>query len=259
MASAADLIAHVAADLTGCEVARGAPGTAVVAPRDGTPPFRLAVRAERRRLLHLQTLLVHVDGPRVEEPRLDATHADGPGVDGARVAGSSDGTATTARLVFHHTGQVRRTGLTAVVRPVGRRRRWSGETPPPVAAMRDRLLADGELERVSLPLDFTHFEVAVVDGAWRATLELMGASHIRTTLPPSSRYVRLHPDQRDALLATVAVLHARLPGTTPRVERAPATPTAPTATPATDPRPVAAPQTAGVPSPRPDHLPRRPT
>jgi hypothetical protein len=229
MAAPADLIAHVAADLTGCEVARGAPGTAVVTPRDGTPPFRLTVRSERRRLLHLQTLLVHVDG--------------------LGVAGPSDGTTTTARLVFHHTGQVRRTGLTAVVRPVGRRRRWSGEVPPAVGAMWDRLLADGELERASLPLDFTHLEVAVVDGAWQATLELMGASHVRTTLPPSSRYVRLHPDQRDALLATVAVLHVRLPGTTPRV-------TGPTAT---APRPVASPDTAGVPSPRPDHLPRRPT
>jgi hypothetical protein len=242
MGAPADLIAHVAADLTGCEVARGAPGTAVVTPRDGIPPFRLTVRSERRRLLHLQTLLVHIDGPRGDPP--------------------VEGTAACARLVFHHTGQVRRTGLTAAVRPVGRRRRWSGDVPPAVAAIRDRLLADGELERVSLPLDFTHFEVAVVDGAWRAALELMGASHVRTTLPPSSRYVRLHPDQRDALLATVAVLHARLPGTTPRAARAlaaPAAPAAPAATPATDPRPVAAPETAGVPSPRPDHLPRRPT
>jgi hypothetical protein len=41
----------------------------------------------------------------------------------------------------------------------------------------------------------------------------MGGSHVRTTLPPSARYVRLHPDQRDALLATVAVLQRRLPGT----------------------------------------------
>jgi hypothetical protein len=244
MAAPADLIAHVAADLTGCEVARGAPGTAVVTPRDGTPPFRLAVRSERRRLLHLQTLLVHVDGPGVAGP-------GGPG--------PSDGGATTARLVFHHTGQVRRTGLTAVVRPVGRRRRWSREAPPAVAAVRDRLLADGELERASLPLDFTHFEVAVVDGAWRATLELMGASHVRTTLPPSSRYVRLHPDQRDALLATVAVLHARLPGTLPRVT---ATPDA-AAAPAPDlGRPAGAgrvPAAGRGPRTRPDHLPRRPS
>lgn len=249
MAAPAELIAHVAADLTGCEVARGAPGTAVVTPRDGTPPFRLAVRSERRRLLHLQTLLVHVDGPRVAE-----LGADGPGG-----AGPSDGTATTARLVFHHTGQVRRTGLTAAVRPVGRRRRWSGEAPPAVAGMRDRLLADAELECVSLPLDFTHFEVAVVDGAWRATLELMGASHVRTTLPPSSRYVRLHPDQRDALLATVAVLHDRLPGTLPRV---PAAPDAAAAS-APDPsRPASAgraPAAGRGPRTRPDHLPRRPS
>jgi hypothetical protein len=223
MAVPADLIAHVAADLTGCEVDRGAPGTAVVTPRDAIPPFRLAVRSERRRLLHLQTLLVHVDGP--------SSPAD-----------------EQAMLVFHHTGQVRRTGLAATVRPVGRRRRPSGEVPPSVAAVRDRLLSDGELEAASLTLDFTSFEVAVVDGAWRATLELMGGSHVRTTLPPSSRYVRLHPDQRDGLLATVAVLHARLPGTLPRVSAAPE-----------NEPPATAPAAGGEPTTRPDHLPRRPS
>jgi hypothetical protein len=214
MRGPADLIAHVAADLTGCEVVRVAPAAAVVTPADGTPSFRLAVRSERRRLLHLQTLLVHVDGPRVE--------ATPP-----------------ARLVLHHTGQLRRTGLAATVRPAGRGRRWPGEVPPSVAEVRDRLLADGELEAVSLPLDFTSFELAVVDGVWRASLELMGASHVRTTLPPSARYVRLHPDQRGALLATVAVIHERLPGTAPR--------------------PIAPPPAPHVPSTRPDHLPRSST
>ncbi len=223
MAIPADLIAHVTADLTGCEVERAAPGTAVVTPRAGTPPFRLTVRSERRRLLHLQTLLVHVDGP-------------------------SSPAGQPAKLVFHHTGQVRRTGLAASVRPAGRGRRWSGEVPPEVVTVRDRLLADGALEAASLTLDFTSFEVAVVDGAWRVTLELMGASHVRTTLPPSARYVRLHPDQRDALLATVAVLHARLPGILPRVAPLPK-----------DEAPEAAPATGGTPTPRPDHLPRRPT
>jgi hypothetical protein len=221
MARPADLLAHVAADLTGCEVVRGDRGSAVVTPADGRPAFRLEVRSERRRLLHLQTLLVHVDGPHVAATEVSA----------ADVAGA-------ATLVFHHTGQLRRTGLTATIRSAGRGRRWSGVVPPAVAAVRDRLLADGALEAASLTLDFTRFEVAVVDGRWRATLELMGASHVRTTLPPSARYVRLHPDQRDALLATVAVLHARLPGTAPR--------------------PVAAPTGSRVPSSRPDHLPRRP-
>lgn len=235
MAIPADLIAHVAADLTGCEVERGATGTAVVTPADGTAAFQLSVRSERRRLLHLQTLLVHVDGP-------------------------SSPAEAAAKLVFHHTGQVRRTGLAASVRPVGRGRRWSGAVPPEVATVRDRLLVDGALEAASLPLDFTSFEVAVVDGAWRATLELMGASHVRTTLPPSARYVRLHPDQRDALLATVAVLHARLPGTLPRVAPLPKD-EAPEAAPATDGSSTSgrAHATGGPPTTRPDHLPRRPS
>jgi hypothetical protein len=220
MARPADLLAHVAADLTGCEVVRGDPGSAVVVPADGCPAFRLEVRSERRRLLHLQTLLVHVDGPPLEGDPSAARDV------------------ALSKLVFHHTGQLRRTGLTAVVRPAGRGRLRSGGFPPVLAGMRDRLLAEGELEAASLPLDFTRFEVTVVDGRWRVTLELMGASHVRTTLPPSARYVRLHPDQRDALLATVAVLHERLPGTVPR--------------------PVADPSAPRVPSSRPDHLPRRP-
>jgi hypothetical protein len=189
-----DLLDHVTADLTGCEVVRTGVGQAVVAPPDGRR-FRIEVRQERRRLLQLQTLLVHVDGSAVP-PDLDAS-------------GSSP------RLVFHHTGQVRRTGLAATVRRGGSHRRWSGELPASVVELRARLLADDELTRASLALDFTRFEVAVVDGRWRASLELMGASHVRTTFPPSARYVRLTRDQLAPLLATIEVLQGQLPGVEP--------------------------------------------
>jgi hypothetical protein len=181
----ADLLAHVAADLRGCDVVRTGASTASVQPADRAA-FHVAVREERRRLLHLQTLWVHVDGATVA-----------PGTDPA------------ASLVFHHTGQLRRTGLTVTVRPAGRGRS-RGAPPAALVALRERLLADGELEAASLALDFTALEVGVVDGHWRATLELMGGSHVRTTLPPTARYVRLTPDQVTALLATVDVLEARL-------------------------------------------------
>jgi hypothetical protein len=190
MGHPADLLAHVAADLRGCDVVRVGASTASVQPARGAA-FHLTVQEERRRLLHLQTLRVHVDGATVE-----------PGTDPA------------ASLVFHHTGQLRRTGLTVETRLAGRGR--SRATPPAtLLALRDRLVADGELEAASLRLDFTTFELVVVDGHWRATLELMGGSHVRTTLPPTARYVRLTPDQVTALLATVDILDTRLRGDEP--------------------------------------------
>jgi hypothetical protein len=203
MAHAADLLAHVEADLVGCRLERTGTGVAVVTPPSGAP-FRLAVRDDRRRLLHLQTLLVHVDGHEV---------ASGTAATAAVAGARQEATVPGGRLAFHHTGQVRRTGLTAVVRRPGRWSRRLAPASPALTTMREQLVADGELEAASITLDFTRLEVEVVDRRWRATLELMGGSHVRTTLPPSSRYVRLHPDQCEALLATVAVLQRRLPGT----------------------------------------------
>ena len=176
---AADLLSHVQADLVGCELLRGAAGTAVVRPPSG-PSFEIEVRREKRRLIDLHVLAVHVHGPATD------LH--------------------DAAIVFHHRGQIRRTGLAGRVR--------GGDTAA-VTAFRDELMAGGELERVSLPLDFTSFELRDHDGAWRASLELMGASYVRTTFPPSARYVGLDAEQLAALLATVRVLHARLPGREP--------------------------------------------
>lgn len=176
---AADLLSHVQADLVGCELTRGAAGTAVVRPPTG-PSFEIEVRREKRRLIDLHVLAVHVHGP-VTELR-------------------------EAAIVLHHRGQIRRTGLAGRVR--------GGDTVA-VTAFRDELMAGGALERASLPLDFTSFELRANHGAWRATLELMGASYVRTTFPPSARYVGLDAEQLAALLATVRVLHARLPGREP--------------------------------------------
>jgi hypothetical protein len=174
-----DLLSHVRADLVGCELVRRSAGTAVVSPPNG-PSFTVEVRRERRRLIDLHVLAVHVDGP--PTARRDAA------------------------IVFHHRGQLRRTGLAGRVR---------ADDAPAVTALRDALMAGDELERAVLPLDFTSFEVRPHEGAWRATLELMGASYVRTTFPPSARYIRLDEQQFAALVATVSVLHARLPGREP--------------------------------------------
>jgi hypothetical protein len=156
----------------------------VVAP-PSDPSFAIEVRREQRRLIDLHVLAVHVQGPVTD------LHE--------------------ARVVFHHRGQIRRTGLAGRVR---------GGDAAAVTGFRDELMAGGELEQASLPLDFTSFEVRRHDGAWRATLELMGASYVRTTFPPSARYVRLDAEQLAALLATVRVLHARLPGREPETTTA---------------------------------------
>lgn len=169
-----DLLTLLAADLPGCELVRVS-GTEAVVRVEGQPRFLLEVRVERRRLLTLQTTVAHVLGPR--------TDANG-----------------TLRL--RHTGQLRRTGLDATL---------DGPKTDALAAVRDGLLEDGELQAASLALDFTRFVVAAVDGRWRASIELMGGSHVRTTLPPSSRYVRLSADQLRPLVTTVAVLRRRLP------------------------------------------------
>jgi hypothetical protein len=169
-----DLLTLLAADLPGCELVRTEAATAV-AHVDGQPRFLVEQRLEKRKLLTLRTAVVHVLGPVASRP---------------------------GRLELRHTGQVRRTGLEARVRA------GDGAT---LRGLGDRLLADGELTDASLELDFTRFVVEVVEGRWRASLELMGGSHVRTTLPPSGRYVKLPADQIRPLVRTVAVLRRRLP------------------------------------------------
>lgn len=57
-----------------------------------------------------------------------------------------------------------------------------------------------------LPLDFTRFDVELSAGQCVATVELMGASFVSLALPPMRSYVRLHPDQRKALVASLSAL-----------------------------------------------------
>lgn len=178
-----DLLDLVGRDLRPCTLSRLTPTTAIVTTPDGLA-VRWDVEVERRKLMTLQESRVRVTGP--------------------AVVGSG-----ASRLVLHHTGQVRRRGLVAKVK---------GAPDPELDDLRERLLAGDELETASLPLDFTWFVVHAVAGRWTAELTLMGGSHVWTRIPPGGSYVRLAEDQVRALLATLSVLDARLPGEPPRAD-----------------------------------------
>lgn len=105
---------------------------------------------------------------------------------------------TDVEVAVSHAGAVRRTGLR--IRPVA-----GGEA---AADLAQRLQADPALVAAAEPLDSTSFRVRVVDGQLEAAIVLMGASMTRMRVPPTATYVKLHDDQRAALLATAAALDA---------------------------------------------------
>jgi hypothetical protein len=177
----ADLTDHLRADLPGWSLEPTAvPGQLRLTPPGGAA-VGLEIHHQRGRLQTLTTCRIHVVGP-------------------------TTALLAPARVVLHHTGQLRRTGLQA------RPRRVPAAGRAEVDTLIRALLADGALARACLALDATRFEVSPRAGRWWATLELMGGSYVRTTLPPTRSYVRLAPDQREALACTLAVLQRVLPG-----------------------------------------------
>lgn len=55
-------------------------------------------------------------------------------------------------------------------------------------------------------LDFTRFNIDLDGETCSATVEVMGASLVSIAFPPIRSYVRLHDDQREALLAGLTSL-----------------------------------------------------
>jgi hypothetical protein len=107
-----------------------------------------------------------------------------------------------ARLSIRHTGKLRRQGVGVEVS---------------IGDESTRLLAksigdDHAFTSAAMNLDFTRFELARVDRQWSSTVELMGASYVSLALPPMRSYVRLHADQRQALVETLTALDAHLKG-----------------------------------------------
>lgn len=95
-------------------------------------------------------------------------------------------------VALAHDGKLRRSGLVA-------RRRSDGEVG---AAVSQALTGDPALAAASMSLDFTRFDVDGDQDGCRATIELVGASYVSIAFPPIRSYVRLYPDQRQALLAS---------------------------------------------------------
>ncbi|MGC2241484.1 MAG: DUF3156 family protein [Acidimicrobiia bacterium] len=162
------LLSLLAGDLPSLEMVDLGPGHARFVTKDGHLVFEVVERVERRFLGHNEIAQFRTHSP---------GDVDGPG-----------------RLRVRHTGALRRVGVQV-------------EATKGVAAVDDlaaRASDDAAFETAALPLDFTKFEAVAADGEWVTTIELMGATHITIALPPMRNYVRLYPDQADALLSTLA-------------------------------------------------------
>lgn len=160
----------VAGDLPGHKREAGEGGRLRFVPIEGGPALEVSGRTERRFLGRTEIAVFESIFP-------------------APIADSST-------IEIKHSGRLKRSGLVATVKTGGE------------ASMRlaEAIAADGRLAEVSLPRDFTSFEVSVGTSGCRARVELMGASHVAIALPPIRSYVHLHPDQRESLIDTLVRL-----------------------------------------------------
>jgi hypothetical protein len=111
-----------------------------------------------------------------------------------------DTPAGEGQLHLTHTGALTRTGLRIQVKR-------SSETAPTVAT---KLTADESFVQAILPLDFQYFHLLQDEQGWRAVTGQMGAAWVHMALPPTRRYVRMGPEQIEALLATFKRLETLL-------------------------------------------------
>lgn len=105
-----------------------------------------------------------------------------------------------ARLSIRHTGKLSRQGVEVEVS--------SGDES--TRRLAKGLGEDDAFTSSAMNLDFTRFEVVRDGRRWSSTVELMGASYVSLALPPMRSYVRLHADQRQALVETLTALDAHL-------------------------------------------------
>lgn len=169
------LIGLIAADLPGHRLVGDVDGGAVFVPDGGGPVLEVGVRVEKRFL------------GRTEVARF-------------RTRGPATGSAP-ARLTIRHSGRLRREGVTVVVE----------EGSPDAVELADAVSSDLEFAAAALALDFTRFDVELDGEVCVATVELMGGSLVSIAFPPIRSYVRLHVDQREALIGSLSALQ-RLTG-----------------------------------------------
>jgi hypothetical protein len=164
------LLALVTGDLRGYRLDRIEAGTAFFHPVDGGPVLEVTERVEKRFLGHFETARFEMRAP-------------APGLG-------------EARLQARHTGRIKREGVTVLV--------VAGDSA--AVDLARALESDAAFTAAILPLDFTRFDVELSASQCVATVELMGASFVSLALPPMRSYVRLHSDQRLALVASLSAL-----------------------------------------------------
>lgn len=101
-----------------------------------------------------------------------------------------------AHLRVHHTGGLRRQG------PEVRAEKGSEEA----TRLAGDLSSDADFAMAALSLDFTRFDIDLDGERCVATVELMGATLVSIAFPPIRSYVRLHRDQKDALVGSLTAL-----------------------------------------------------
>ena len=101
-----------------------------------------------------------------------------------------------ARLRVGQTGRLQRRGARVEV----------VEGSDEAASLAAALTSDAEFAVAAMALDFTRFDLEFDGERCATTVELIGASFVSIALPPIRSYVRLHPDQRVALIGCLAAL-----------------------------------------------------
>lgn len=159
------LIGLIDADLPDHRLVRDADGAATFVPEGGGPVIEVSVRAEKRFLGRTEVARFQVRVP--------------------------TGGLEPAQLQITHTGRLRREGVDVVVE-------HGSEEAVDLA---EAIASDRDFVETALALDFTRFALELDGESCVVTVELMGASLVSIALPPVRSYIRLHPDQREALVA----------------------------------------------------------
>lgn len=101
----------------------------------------------------------------------------------------------SARFDLHHSGTIRRTGLTC--------RQRAGD-PSLSARLQAALLADQALHRALMALDFKRLKIDLEGHEWQVRLEHMGGSEVVNRMPAFRRYIALSREQRELLLCVLS-------------------------------------------------------
>lgn len=105
------------------------------------------------------------------------------------------------RLEMRHTGAVRRTGLTCVLK--------SGDRSLFSQAEAGLMQAPALLDAL-MPLDFKRLSIECREGQWRVVLEHMGGSEVVNRMPAFRRYIQINQEQGSYLWRALAALEQTL-------------------------------------------------